>query len=279
MADILIATDIDGTLTDRLHEIPKETLSYLAELSAKGAELLFVTGRPFQRGHQHLQEVPFPYYLAVYNGSLIFRMPEKEIVYRNYLESVLVEQIALLCSDYPTDVVIYGGYEHEELCYFRPHHFSKELLAFLHTRVAHLNEKWIQVATFDDVPIRAFPSVKCFGTRSDLEQLTKQLEYLALSTPVITDPVNRLYSVAQITKHGVNKGAAIESIKRLNPKKNYLTIACGDDFNDYEMLLGADVAVVMETAPKELLAIADIIVPSSRIIEGINKAWTRLYKS
>jgi Cof subfamily protein (haloacid dehalogenase superfamily) len=274
--DILIASDIDGTLTDLNHSIPLEVLNFLQGLNGQGVDLLFVTGRPFFRGYRPLQTIQFPYLLAVYNGSLIFAMPDKEIIFRSYLGSEVLPEIANFCEGTPTDVVIYGGYEHNDVCYYRPDRFSHDLLKFLNYRCEFLNEKWVKVASFDDVPIRVFPSVKCFGTKDLLLPIQKTLEErLEVIAPIISDALHQEYCIAQITKRGVDKGKTIETIKALNPNKNYKTIACGDDFNDLQMLLQADIAVVMATAPQELLAIADVIAPPAKdhgIIIGIKQA-------
>ena len=274
--DILIASDIDGTLTDKSHTIPREVFDYMEGLCTQGIDLLFVTGRPFFRGYPPLQTMKFPYLLAVYNGSLIFEMPQKEIVFRAYLGNEILGEIAPFCVGTPTDLVVYGGYEHHDICYYRPDHFSKELLDFLKYRCEFLNEKWIEIASFDDLPVTNFPSVKCFGHRNSLLQIQEKVEAkLEVIAPVISDSLHTEYCIAQITKRGVDKGKTIENVKTMKPKKNYKTIACGDDFNDLQMLLRADIAVVMATAPKELLSIADVIAPPSYengIIRGINQA-------
>ncbi len=95
--------------------------------------------------------------------------------------------------------------------------------------------------------------------------------------PIINDPLGDEHAfVAQGTNPFATKGDALRSFSAQfdNPP---LIIAAGDDFNDISMLEAATVKVVMATAPKELLAIADIVAPSAAldgIIEGLSKAIT-----
>lgn len=56
---------------------------------------------------------------------------------------------------------------------------------------------------------------------------------------------------------GVNKGIAVKKLKEKYPNKRI--IAFGDNYNDYEMLKYADVAIAMNKAPKEVKEIASFV--------------------
>src|SRR3990167_9606246 len=82
---VVLASDIDKTLTDESKHVPDDVISYLAELHKQDWEIVLVTGRTFSYAMMSLEKINFPYYLAVQNGAEVLKMPEKTILFRNFL--------------------------------------------------------------------------------------------------------------------------------------------------------------------------------------------------
>lgn len=270
----LIALDIDGTLTPPGKAITWEVVRYLQELAREQWEFLFVTGRTFQFGYQVLSHFPFSYYYGVQNGAIVLNMPSQSIVSKKYLQSSIIPVMERICEGKETDFIIYSGYEHKDICYYRSHCFSEELREYLRERTKKFKETWIDVPSFDNLDIDAFASVKCFGDQSSALAIATQIEKeLGLHVPPIRDPFNHAYYVAQATHPEVNKGEAVRQLASvLQPE---VIIAAGDDYNDLTMLTAANIKVVMATAPTDMLTIADVIAPSADdhgIISGLKKA-------
>lgn len=270
-----IALDIDGTITVEHHTMPKEVAEYLASLVREGWRLIFITGRTFAWGHSVLQSLPIDFYFAVQNGAIILEMPSKKIISKKYLNQSILPKMDAICQNEPSDYVIYAGYERKDQCYYRPDRFSKELLHYLKKRIERLEESWQAVESFDHLPISDFPSVKCFGLKESAKRLAHSIEEkLSLHVPLIRDPFNENYFVAQATHPLVSKGQALLDLIAYTGDKGCM-IAAGDDNNDQSMLEIADVKIVMETAPQSLLEMADVIAPSAKnlgIIKGLEKA-------
>lgn len=271
----IIALDIDGTAAIPGLPIAPEVISYLDKLSEQGWQLVFVTGRTYHMGIPALAKLEFPYYFIVQNGAITLEMPLKKIVNKKYLHRDIIPVMKEICESMPTDFVIYGGVEHDDVCYYRSHYFSKNLLDYLSHRGAVFNEVWIDVATFDDVELHAFPSVKCFGLKDTAEQVAQRIEErLGLHVPLIRDPFNENFYVVQATHAQVSKGFALQELKA-SFGNNLSIIAAGDDNNDLPMLACADVRIVMSTAPSHLLDMAHIIAPPAQehgVITGIEQA-------
>lgn len=271
-----IALDIDGTITVEHHTMPKEVVDYLASLIREGWRLIFITGRTFAWGHSVLRSLPIDYYFAVQNGAIILQMPSEKIISKKYLNQSIVSKMDAICQSEPSDYVIYAGYERGDQCYYRPERFSKELLTYLKKRIERLEESWQAVDSFDNLPIADFPSVKCFGLEDSAKRLASSIEEkLGLHVPLIRDPFNEKYYVAQATHPLVSKGQALLDLIAYTEDKGGCIIAAGDEYNDQSMLEIADVKIVMETAPQSLLGMADVIAPSAKnlgIIKGLEEA-------
>jgi Cof subfamily protein (haloacid dehalogenase superfamily) len=275
----LIALDIDGTITVPGRPITNEVISYLTQLAHEEWTLLIITGRTFQWAHDVLKQLPFTYYLSVQNGAITLEMPSKKIIDKKYLDKNIIPIMQQICEGEPTDFVIYSGCEYEDICYYRPKYFSEELLNYVNARSAAFGEKWQPVASFDTLALEKFPSVKCFGLHKPALEIAAQIENkLGLHVPLIRDPFNESYFVAQATHPDVSKGHALRELSKQLGNQGPI-IAAGDDYNDRSMLAAAGTKVVMATAPYDMLLEADIIAPPASdngIIEGLHAAKKQL---
>lgn len=271
----IIALDIDGTITVDMNPILPKVVDYFHKLVDEDWRLIFITGRTFQWSYQVLKVLNFPYYVAVQNGALIIEMPSHKVLSKKYLDQSIIPQMELICEDLATDFVIYAGFEYQDLCYFRPSHFSSSLLDYLRARSAALKEVWCEVKSFDNFAIPEFPSVKCFGPYEIASQAAQKIEKtLNLHVPIITDPFQKGYYVAQATRPEVDKGLALQNLSELLNHQG-IVIAAGNDNNDRSMLSKADIKVVMANAPQDMQANADIVAPLPEkmgIISGLSRA-------
>lgn len=275
----LIALDIDGTLTADKHSIPIEVIEFLSSLEKKGWAFIFITGRPFEWGYQTLQAIPFPFIFAVQNGALLLELPSKKIINRHYLTPDIIPPLDSICKAHGTDFVVYSGYENEDLCYYRTDYFSSDMLDYLMHRKQFLVEKWLEVSSFNDLPVQVFTSFKCFAQEKQAHDLSLEIErQLGLHSPPIRDPFRADYYIIQATHPQASKGMVLQEILTAANFKGPV-IAAGDDNNDYGMLQAAHIKIAMADAPPNLLAIADIISPSAAergLIQGLTHAIERV---
>jgi|LakMenEpi03Aug12_release.lakeMendotaPanAssembly.Ray.scaffolds.fasta_scaffold02054_27 Cof subfamily protein (haloacid dehalogenase superfamily) len=275
----LLALDIDGTITIDHHAISPTVIAFFTSLKNENWQFMFVTGRPFPWGYSVLRHLNFPYYFAVQNGATILAMPSREILLKKYLNKQILPTMEEICQGEASDFVVYGGYEFGDRCFFRPEHFDPPLLSYLKKRCSTLGETWEPLQSFEDLPLSEFSSVKCFGDFSSAQRIGKKIEQkLGLHIPIIRDPFDARYYVAQATHPLVHKGQAVKDIKALL-EINGPVIAAGDDYNDCPMLEIADFKVVMATAPREMLSTADVVAPPAAeegIIQGLKEAINKV---
>lgn len=271
----IIALDIDGTITVEHHELSRAVAGYLSELASREWLIVFITGRTFNWGFRVLKDLPFRYFLAVQNGAIILEMPMRFIISRKYLDRSILFAMDKVCQGEPSDYVVYAGYEHHDVCFYRPKKFSSELLRYLEKRVAAFHETWQPLNSFDEMPLESFASVKCFGREASALRLAQKIEEkLGLHVPLIRDPFDKNYLVVQATYTGISKGQALKDLMAMEACAGTV-IAAGDDRNDISMLEMAHIKVVMSTAPKEMLDMADVVAPPAGeegIIAGLQAA-------
>ena len=250
-----IALDIDGTVTDARHSIPVAVRSYLKKLVQEKWNVMFLTGRTFAYSFSALKELDFPYTLAVQNGADILKMPEKRILFQNYLAASILPEMEQIYKGRKEDYLIYAGVEHGDFCYYRPKRFSPELLAYLEEIKALSPEPWKAMDSFTFSHETRFPLIKCLGKEEEMREVQKKLQKsAALQVSLIRDPMTQELFLNLITGREATKGKALQ---RLGSKGKI--IAAGDDRNDLSMFEVANVSIAMETAPQEVLDRADLI--------------------
>ncbi len=277
----LIALDIDGTVTAEKHSIPSEVVDYLVKLEKQGWAIVFITGRPFDWAHRTLQQLTFPFLFALQNGASLLEMPSRRILYSHYLTVDFIPGLEIICNQANTDFIIYSGFENNDICYYRKGRFSAEMFNYLMERKNLLVEKWLEIPSFNDLPIQKFTAIKCFGNEEQAEHLSLEIaHHLGLHSPKIRDPFDQNNYIIQATHPLANKGKVLQEILSTSGFEGPV-IAAGDDLNDLEMLQTAHIKIVMANAPIKLLEIADIIAPPANqkgLIQGLSQALKRIEK-
>jgi len=275
-----IALDIDGTVTDNVYSVPHAVTQYLKSLYEKGWQILFVSGRTFSFGSKTLSSIDFPYFFAVQNGADILEMPNKKLIKRNYLNKTIIPLIEKVYENAEEDFIIYAGFEKGDFCYFRPSRFSPSLLNFLRHLQGLCPEPWKEVNDFNVDELQDFPLLKCFGTYEDMKGTHEILKQVPdIHATLIRDPMCEGLYLILVTHKGASKGDALMSIVTQSKEKKGPIIAAGDDRNDISMLEKADISIVMETAPAEVLSKAHLIAASAAkegIIQALELAICRI---
>lgn len=272
----IIALDIDGTITAHHQGLNSEVLKFLQQIVAEGWILYFITGRTFLWGFEVLQNLNCPYYFAIHNGVTIYEMPSGKILFRKLLNASCLADVDSFFADYTSDYIIYTETLNGSLCYFRPDRLQESDLNYLAKRSKCMNEKWVPVDSYSDLPVKQFSALKFFGPKNEAEMVSREFQKLNMHAPVIRDPFDPNFYIIQATHQDVSKGQALVQLKGILNIPHALTIAAGDDNNDSSMLAKADISIAMATAPEALLKEAHVIAPPAEekgIIKGLEKAF------
>jgi HAD superfamily hydrolase (TIGR01484 family) len=271
----LIALDIDGTLAPMKEPIPAEVADYLNAIMSEGHQIVFLTGRTFTFARPMLKLMREPFYLAVQNGAAVVELPSKKVVYSKYLSNDILDDLDRIFDGEANDYLIEGGVEKDDCCFYRSQRHTEDQLEYIHFRHNLSKELWIDTPSFQNVGIKQFPLIKCFGEKSFVERMALDIfQKLDLHMPVIQDPFKENGYIAMGTHPEVSKGQTMQALRELLGDKHFL-VAAGDDHNDESMIEAADFGIAMETSPKDVLSKADYIAPSAKkrgIIPALNKA-------
>lgn len=253
----IIALDIDGTLTHKLDWIDPRVVDGLHKYHDEGWKIALITGRIFSFAWHILQNFDFPYLLAVQNGADILEMPEKHHLEQNYLTPEILPQIEEAYLGNEEDFILYAGIDRGDFCFYRPEKFSPRVLTYLKKLESLGKEPWRSSDfRFDDN--EKFSLIKCFGKESAMRDLFQKLKgNPSIEVSLIRDPIDPSLFLNLVTHPKANKGSVVHFLH--DHFQTDHVIAAGDDGNDIKMLQAANIAIAIETAPKEVLAVGDII--------------------
>lgn len=271
----IIALDIDGTLTGPDHVIAPEVIDYLEVLHNQQWRFIFISGRPYKWGSAALLALPFPYFLAIYNGAYILSMPEGQIAERHLLDRAVLERLMKLADRFSTGLVVLGGLEQGESIYFTAAKFDDKTLDFFEKRSQVSQETWIPVASIEEIPLQNITSAKFFVDAANADAIAEILEEeLGLHAPIIKDPVDPSYMIIQTTHPRANKGDALENFSSICGWSG-VRIAAGNDINDFPMFQKAQITIAMQDSPLALRELATVIAPPVEdlgLIDGLKIA-------
>lgn len=260
----LIALDMDGTLYNSQSEISEKDIDALKKAGNAGVAVAVATGRAYSElPVEMLCELGVRYAITG-NGSGVYRLPEKECIFADCLDTEVLLQILeeLKQLDVYYDVYIEGlVYCPKSAC----HNIRKmDMPEVLHQYIEQTrivvddlgqfvkeNGKKVEKSTIN---FALLPDGTYLDRENTAQLLSRypQVQYLCGG-----------YHNLEFTRAGVTKGSGLKFLAEQLGVSLENVMACGDSENDIFMLEAAGVGVAMANAEEEVKASADFITRSN----------------
>lgn len=249
----LIASDIDGTLLDRNHRVPRRNRDAVARAVQQGAYFALSTGRPFRWIAPVLEQLPARPVCVTSNGAVLYDSAEDRVMSAHELSPAALAEVV----DVAQTVLGTVGFGAEraggsladavEDLFVVERHYSENAL-FEGFGVVSMGELVGQ------------PAVKFLIRNTDYSAP----ELYELIAPHIDPELAHLtYSmqegILEVAAPDVTKRRGVEWLAQHIGVAQQETIAFGDMPNDIEMLTWAGCGVAMENAHPEVKAAADAV--------------------
>jgi Cof subfamily protein (haloacid dehalogenase superfamily) len=256
----LIALDLDDTLLHTDLSISEGNRNAIQAAIEAGVTVLLATGRMHSSALRYANELRLDVPLITYQGALVKTSLSEEVWYERNLS-----------PDQAARIVEFGRAEgfHTQL-------YQNDLL-FVEQENEHviayekLGGIQYKVANLSEVAKQGTIKGLFSGTPSELDRITPKLKEL------LGDGVQIFKSkpyYLEITNREATKGQALaHTAKQLQISRDEI-MACGDSWNDIDMIQYAGLGVVMENAPDEIKEIADVLT-ASHIEDGVAQAITK----
>lgn len=244
--DILLVSDLDGTLIGKDFIIPERNKQALARFKEQGGHFSIATGRSVESGRRYIADTNPTAPCILLNGGMIYDYSKEEVLWSLTLPDTCVSYIQKIYDQFPdVGIEVYGT---RSIRFLR-----SNLYAEFHIAHEHLQYK---VIDFNEIE---FPIYKALFAMD--ASLVKEV---ADFTNTFAHPGARFVSSSgnylEMLPEHANKGSALkELIKIMNIDLNNC-YAIGDYYNDVELIEAAGHGVMPENAPEELKSKAELIV-------------------
>ena len=250
----LIVSDIDGTLLDRNHRVPKRNREAVSRAVAAGAEFALATGRPFRWIMPVLEQLPVRPVCVTSNGAVIYDSAEDRVLSAHELSPEALAETVNVASRVlqPLGGAGFGAERAggslldpvEELFVVESHYSENALFeGFGLVSVGELVAK---------------PAVKLLIRNTDYS--APEL-YELLAPHIDPELAHVTYSMPdgmlEVAAPNVTKRRGVQWLAEHHDIAREDIIAFGDMPNDIEMLEWAGFGVAMENADPALVDVSD----------------------
>lgn len=244
--DILLVSDIDGTLYNKDIGISQRNIDAINRFIRKGGNFTLATGRSPESIKRIIEMVPISAPAILSNGSAIYDYKNKMFITehhltikaKGYLKQIL-EAFPHLGSEVLSGTTI----------------FVVRMSEYIEEHVTREKVKYTMI-DLDEAPDEIY---KIFFA-TDIETLNK-IRQFALDNKfedVYMVQTEKLY--IEMMPAGVSKALGLKELAEYLSIKHENTYAIGDFYNDIDMIKSAGVGVSVENAPEEVKKVAKLVV-------------------
>ena len=244
----LVASDIDGTLNNKLRKLPENNLIAINRFVSLGGKFTLASGRNPQSMWRHYKKLPLGSIPAVVmNGAGIYDFEREEMIYFNSLSKKSMRTVIDVAHEFSTiDALIFT----KDTVYIT----GVGVWGWFYINVDRLNHKFVR--DIDDVPRKDWGKVIFCGPPWRVRKVRERLNKVAFVT---FDRVDSSIASVEILAEGTNKGTAIEKLADMMGVDMDHTCGIGDYYNDYEMLETVGVSGCCGQAPRKIKSVSEFV--------------------
>ncbi len=250
LSDIVLVSDMDGTLLNSKKEITPETFRAIKKFRSMGGKFTIATGRTIQSFSRYADMLELDMPVILYNGAMIYDYINKKSLFTVYLPEN-AKEISLeimksftglggeILKEDGTYIFRNNEYEqrHTDLCRIIPEFCELEKMN---------PEKWLKVL------FAASPE-----NIEKLVDFTDKKRYNEVSFVKSSD------IFLEMLEPSSNKGSALKMYRLLDGMEKFRFVSIGDYDNDIEMIQEADFGAVPSNAQPEVKSSAEMVLKSS----------------
>ena len=266
----MVGLDLDGTLLNSQKKVSDYTKEVLEKAIKQGCIVLISTGRPICAVSKEVLDIQGMKYAVTVNGAKILNLETGEIMFERPVPFETAVDVLKICEEYDAIPELITGdkiYTRAEcLTHLEDYYSSSSMIEYvLNTRtpVEDVNVMLYQTKQ----PIDKLRAV--FRYPEERLEARKRLESMPGLVIANSSSVD-----LEINVEGADKGTGLLWLGEQLGIQREEIMACGDSYNDYEMLKAVGFAVAMENGEEVIKEIADYVTDTNDA-DGVAKAFEK----
>ncbi|MFC1528636.1 HAD-IIB family hydrolase [Candidatus Latescibacterota bacterium] len=260
----LLAVDVDGTLiTDHGH-ITDMVYDALKRAASANWEIVIASGRTYYAAKKVCGELPFVRYGAFSNGACIMNVKDAGVVHMVTISSGLAEKIIRTMRDNGVIPALYTTNHENQRIYYDTLDGACELFEWYVTndqRCALVDD----VMTYTD-DVLQIGAIAKKNTVLDIRDALDEFGVRVMTLPFESSHIggkNREFWFLQVIGIDAMKHIALKRLADMLNIPAGRLVAVGDNYNDADMIINADIGIAMGNAPEEVKKLAQMVVGSN----------------
>ncbi|NLW10618.1 MAG: HAD family hydrolase [Clostridiaceae bacterium] len=251
LRDILLVSDMDGTLLNPDHKIFDENVSAVSRFVADGGCFTLATGREWHALDEYAPLLPLHLPLILVNGAQIYDPVSDQVIMKQVLSGIAAELILDMAQQFPhlgMIAVSDGG----ALIMREPE--NRDTMPFFYQPYPVANTRELPDDVYKVLFVGALDDLS--APRELIDRHHQDSLSATCSYPTLLD----------IMSAGVSKGNALKMLPQLMDPiciQNKKIVVVGDQENDIEMFKVSDYAFAMGQASDHVKAAANEVLPPS----------------
>lgn len=246
LSDWLVVSDIDGTLNNKLRQLPKRNREAINRFVLEcNGNFTLASGRNVQSMRKHYENLPIAGTPAVIlNGAGVYDYNHEKMLHFDAINDHAMDLVFELYKRFPlleieilTDKMIYT--------------LNSRIFAKVMVRADKLH--YINCKHPEEIPRENWGKVIFLGMPDLIKRLRKYVDTL---TDTRANFMSSSISSFEMLNEGVHKGTGVMKIAELYGIERSHIAAIGDYFNDYDMLKTVGLPACCGQAPKAMHEIA-----------------------
>ena len=283
----LIASDMDGTLLNSDHKIPKENIELIKFAQKNGIQFVVATGRAYYEALPALNNENIKCDVISFNGGIIYDkngniinitpMKLKDLYYTIEILKILEISYQL----YTKNTIYTNSIETDITAYIDLIRANGEEPNEQHLRQEARNRLALGYITeVDNIELylnqENNPAIKVIGISNDLEKLKHATELLSGNDniSVTSSGANNV----EIMDKKATKGEALKIVADIHDINLKNAIAIGDNLNDQAMLDIVEYSIAMKNGNKELQKTSKFFTEKTNSEAGVADSVMKLLK-
>ena len=283
----LIASDMDGTLLNSDHKIPKENIELIKFAQKNGIQFVVATGRAYYEALPALNDESIKCDVISFNGGIIYDkngniinitpMKLKDL----YYTIEILKSLEISYQLYTKNTIYTNSIETDITAYIDLIRANGEEPNEQHLRQEARNKLALgHITEVDNIELylnqENNPAIKVIGISNDLEKLKHATELLSGNDniSVTSSGANNV----EIMDKKATKGEALKIVAEIHDINLKNAIAIGDNLNDQAMLDIVEYSIAMKNGNKKLKKTAKFITEKTNSEGGVADSVMKLLK-